>query len=265
MISEFNFKEPEKLPIESFRDFNNILQQDLKFKFLPFRAYYRYRAYKYAKNVTPELNIIKNILQKDKVSLDVGANLGLFTYFLSRASKKVYAFEPNPYPLRSLKSVIDKNVEIIPIALGNADENIMLRIPKSKKGWTSNGASVANINLNLGKEFSVTMRKIDSLNIENIGLIKIDVEGFEMDVLRGAEKTIRIQKPTLIIENEIVHTADPFEVFDFMKKIGYQIFYVDKKLNLTKLNNEFEFAKNQANPHNKNYDYIQNFIFIYEE
>ena len=105
--------------------------------------------------------------------MDVGANLGLFTYFLSRASKKVYAFEPNPYPLRSLKSVIDKNVEIIPIALGNADENIMLRIPKSKKGWTSNGASVANINLNLGKEFSVTMRKIDSLNIKNIGLIKI--------------------------------------------------------------------------------------------
>ena len=124
---------------------------------------------------------------------------------------------------------------------------------------------MANVNLNLGKEFSVTMRKIDSLNIENIGLIKIDVEGFEMDVLRGAEKTIRIQKPTLIIENEIVHTDDPFEVFDFMKKIGYQIFYVDKKLNLTKLNNEFDFAKNQTNPHNKNYDYIQNFIFIYEE
>ena len=50
-----------------------------------------------------------------------------------------------------------------------------------------------------------------------------------------------------------------------MKKIGYQIFYVDKKLNLTKLNNDFDFAKNQSDPHNKNCDYIQNFIFIHEE
>jgi len=265
MINEFNFKEPQKLPIESFRDFNNILEQDLKFKFLPFRAYYRYRAYKYAKHVTPELNIIKKILDKDKVSLDVGANLGLFTYFLSRASKKVYAFEPNPYPLRSLKSVIDKNVEIIPIALGNSDKDIKLRIPKSKKGWTSNGASFVNINLNLGKELNVTMRKIDSLNIENIGLIKIDVEGFEMDVLRGAEKTLRQQKPKLIIENEIVHNDNPFEVFDFMNQLGYQIFYVDKKINLTKLDKNFNFAKNQIDPSNKNYDYIQNFIFINDE
>ena len=133
-MNDFNFNYPvEKLSIQNLRDFTNIVEQDIKFRYLPFRAYYKYRAYKYAKKITPELNIIKNISDKNKVSLDIGANLGLFTYFMSRSSKKVYAFEPNPYPLKHLKYVVDRNVEIVPIAIGNKDGTEKLRIPKLEK------------------------------------------------------------------------------------------------------------------------------------
>jgi len=262
-MNDFNFNYPvEKLSIQNLRDFTNIVEQDIKFRFLPFRAYYRYRAYKYAKKITPELNIIKNISDKNKVSLDIGANLGLFTYFMSRSSKKVYAFEPNPYPLKHLKYVVDRNVEIVPIAIGNKDGIEKLRIPKTRKGWTSNGASIAKIDIREGIEYSVEIRKIDTLNIQNIGLIKIDVEGFELDVLKGAINTIKNQKPNLIIENEIVHNQNPDEIFQFMSDIGYKIFYVNNNLQLVEKEESFDFKKNQIDPQNKNYNYIQNFIFI---
>ena len=198
------------------------------------------------------------------MSLDIGANLGLFTYFMSRSSKKVYAFEPNPYPLKHLKYVVDRNVEIVPIAIGNKDGTEKLRIPKTRKGWTSNGASIAKIDIREGIEYSVEIRKIDTLNIQNIGLIKIDVEGFELDVLKGAINTIKNQKPNLIIENEIVHNQNPDEIFRFMSDIGYKIFYVNNKLQLVEKEESFDFKKNQIDPQNKNYNYIQNFIFIHD-
>jgi len=265
-MKDFNFEYPdEKLSIENFRDFTNIVKQDIKFKYIPFKAYYKYRAYKYAKNVTPELNIINKVSDKNKVSLDIGANLGLFTYFMSKFSKKVYAFEPNPYPLRYLKSVVDENVEIIPIAIGDNDGYAKLRIPKNRKGWSSNGASVANIDINNGIEYTVEIRKVDTLNIQNIGLIKIDVEGFEIDVLNGSINTLKNQKPNLIIENEIIHNSRPYEIFELMEDIGYKIFYVDNSKNLTRIKDDFNFVRNQMNPGNKDYNYIQNFIFLHEE
>lgn len=82
----------DQLPLENIRDFINLFRQDIKFKYAPFRLYYKYRAFKYAKKKTPELNLIKYLIKKDQISLDIGANLGLFTFFLSRYSKKSFCF-----------------------------------------------------------------------------------------------------------------------------------------------------------------------------
>ena len=266
MEKKFNFDFPhEDLPIENLRDFSNTLKQNIKYKFIPLKIYYKYRAYKYAKNTTPELNIISTISDKTKVSLDIGANLGLFTYFMSRCSKKVFAFEPNPYPLRYLKYVVDDNVEIVPIAVGNLDGITQLRIPKNRKGWSSNGASITNVELNQGIEYDVSIHKIDTLEIENIGLIKIDVEGAELEVLNGALNTLNTQKPNLIIENELVHSDKPEILFKFMKKINYNAFYVDENKDLKKLEDNFDVLKNQNKPANKRFGYIQNFIFMHDE
>ena len=265
MKKKFNFNFPTKaLPIEDLRDLLNIIKQNIKFKFIPFKLYYKYRAFKYSKNTTPELNVIHSISSKNKVSLDIGANLGLFTYFMARSSKKVYAFEPNPYPLEQLKNVIDDNVEIVPIAIGDVDGIVKLSIPKNRKGWSSNGASIKNVQLNEGIQYEVCIRKIDSLKIENIGLIKIDVEGAELEVLKGAIKTISDQKPNLIIENEINRTEKPEYLFKFMKNIGYDVFYVNKNKKLVELENDFNIFENQKDPANKRFGYIQNFIFMHQ-
>ncbi len=266
MNKKFNFEFPKaSLPIQSLRDLLNIIKQDIKFKFIPFRLYYKYRAHKYSKNTSPELNIIHSISDSNKVSLDIGANLGLFTYFMSRSSKKVFAFEPNPYPLKHLKNIIDNNVEIVPIAIGDEDGVIKLNVPKNRKGWSSNGASIKNVKLNRGMQYEVSIRKIDTLKIHNIGLIKIDVEGAELEVLKGARKTISDQKPNLIIENEINHTHTPELLFNFMKNINYNAFYVNNNKKLVKLEGDFNIFENQKDPANKRFGYIQNFIFIHQD
>ena len=255
----------DKLPAITFRDRLNRIKQNIKFKYLPFRLYHRIRCYKYAKYRSPELSLISNLVKNTQNSIDIGANLGLFTFFMSRASKHVFAFEPNPYPLENLKGLVDSNVTVLPIALGNNDGPVEIKIPHHRKGWSSNGASLASKEINDGKIINIQCRKLDSLNIKNIGLIKIDVEGFEIEVIRGAKDTILKNKPVMIIENEIVHTKDTNELFTIMNEFGYDKYICNPIGKLEKIGN-FSVEENQKNAiRNLDINYIQNFIFIPKE
>ena len=264
-INKLSLIKFDKLPAITFRDRLNRIKQNIKFKYLPFRLYHRIRCYKYAKYRSPELSLISNLVKNNQNSIDIGANLGLFTFFMSRASKHVFAFEPNPYPLENLKGLVDSNVTVLPIALGNNDGPVEIKIPHHRKGWSSNGASLASKEINDGKIINIQCRKLDSLNIENIGLIKIDVEGFEIEVIRGAKDTILKNKPIMIIENEIVHTKDTSELFTTMNEFGYDKYICNSIGKLEKIDN-FSVEENQKNAiRNLDINYIQNFIFIPKE
>ena len=264
-INKLSLIKFDKLPAITFRDRLNRIKQNIKFKYLPFRLYHRIRCYKYAKYRSPELSLISNLVKNNQNSIDIGANLGLFTFFMSRASKHVFAFEPNPYPLENLKGLVDSNVTVLPIALGNNDGPVEIKIPHHRKGWSSNGASLASKEINDGKIINIQCRKLDSLNIENIGLIKIDVEGFEIEVIRGAKDTILKNKPIMIIENEIVHTKDTNELFTTMNEFGYDKYICNSIGKLEKVGN-FSVEENQKNAiRNLDINYIQNFIFIPKE
>ena len=260
-INELSAMRVDDLPLLTFKDRQNKLKQNIKYKYLPFKLYHRIRCYKYAKYRNPELKLIKSLVNKDRDSIDIGANLGLFTYFMSRASKHVFAFEPNPYPLGNLKSLVDKNVTILPIALGNNDGPIKIKIPHHENGWSSNGASLSPRSEEPGKFIEIQCRKLDSLNINNIGLIKIDVEGFEIEVLKGAKETILRNKPTMIIENESVHTEDTNQLFLIMHELGYNKYFCNSKGELKKIE-DFSVEEHQLDVNNKDKNYIQNFIFI---
>ena len=251
----------EELPSLTFKDSLNRLKQNIKYKYLPFRLYHRIRCYKYAKYRNPELKLIANIVNKDQISIDIGANLGLFTHFMSKSSKHVFAFEPNPYPLKNLKHLVEKNVTVLPIALGNTNGPTEIRIPHHENGWSSNGASLAPKTEEPGKLINIQCRKLDNLNIENVGLIKIDVEGFEIEVLKGARETLLKNKPAMIIENEAFHTNDTNQLFLIMAELGYEKFICNSKGELEKINN-FSVDENQKDAMNKDIHYIQNYIFI---
>ena len=103
-----------------------------------------------------------------------------------------------------------------------------------------------------------------ALNLENIGLIKIDVEGFEIEVLKGARETLLKNKPAMIIENESVHTKDTNQLFMIMDDLGYEKYICNSRGELEKIDN-FSVEDNQKGVKNLNINYIQNYIFIFKE
>ena len=75
------------------------------------------------------------------------------------------------------------------------------------------------------------MKKLDDLKIENkIGFIKIDVEGHELEVIKGSSKIISENMPILLVEIEKRHTNKPvLESINYIKNMGYDCFFVKNK------------------------------------
>ena len=251
------------LPKETFRDWLNEFRQDLKFRYVPFRGYYRLRAYKYMLRKNPEMGLLRFLADPLKDSLDIGANLGLFTYFLSRYSRHVYAFEPNPYPLRTLRSVIDRNVTIVPIAISDRSGEAELVVPRTPKGWSSNGAGLEKRVSGPAARLTVNCATLDDLDYRDVGFIKIDIEGHEKAALMGAARTIERERPNLFIENEVAHAdAGVDDVFQLLAGMDYSGFaLIDGRLASLR---HFSFEEHQTRRRAEGdaRGYVKNFIFI---
>lgn len=251
------------LPKENFRDWLNEFRQDLKFRYVPFRGYYRLRAYKYMLWKNPEMGLLRFLTDPLKDSLDIGANLGLFTYFLSRYSRHVYAFEPNPYPLRTLEAVVDSNVTILPIAISDRSGEAELVVPKTPKGWSSNGAGLDKDVDGPAARLKVQCATLDDLDYRDVGFIKIDTEGHEKAALLGAARTIERERPNLFIENEVAHAEGGVdEVFQLLADMDYAGFaLIDGTLTSLR---HFSFEEHQTRRRTEGdkRGYVKNFIFI---
>jgi FkbM family methyltransferase len=249
------------LPRENFRDLINDIRLDIKFRYVPFRGYYRHRSHKYMRKIDPEMGLLKFIVDPKRICLDVGANLGLFTYFLSRYSPHVYAFEPNPIPLRVLRYVADKNVTVLQMALSDKTGEAELVVPKGRKGWSSNGASI-EYDEGEGRVVKVPGSRIDDLDYKDIGFIKIDVEGHEKSVLEGAQETLARDRPNLFVENEFTHAGEGVtDVFDMMKALDYDGFALIDGVfsNISRLSLEEHQINAERGAQGS---YVKNFVFI---
>lgn len=139
---------------------------------------------------------IETLLEKitnDSIVLDVGAHVGTMTIPFSKRAKKVYAFEPVSTNIAYLKKNLTdnnvNNVEVIEMALGGHSGRINM-VPNDAHNAGSYKVSAGDM---------VEMQTLDSFNLKP-DLIKIDVEGFEPDVLEGAIQTIATYKPTIFFE-----------------------------------------------------------------
>jgi FkbM family methyltransferase len=147
--------------------------------------------------------------------LDIGANCGNHTLFYARHTNavKIYPFEPNPPAhqllLRNIAANVDSRAPIYTsfseCALGFADD------------WVNVGRESEN-NLGAtrmqpaGASGSIKCVKLDSVDIMGeIAFIKIDVEGMEMEVLRGAERVIAEFRPALAIEVDLINNISFWE------------------------------------------------------
>jgi len=220
----------------------------------------RERAWRERRKGEKEIKIIPDLLVNCNRAIDIGANVGVWSYWLSKHAKKVESFEPNPKIFNVLKNIKIKNVDTYNIALSNKSGSVDLLIPKGSKGFSNQGASLSSIKVQgEHKSLSIQAKCLDEYNFLDVNFIKIDVEGHEHEVIEGAKETIKKCKPTMVIEMEEKHNKIPIEdQISSVEKLGYRccVLINEKIIKI----NEIDLDKFHRNPTNKD-SYLFNFIF----
>lgn len=133
-------------------------------------------------------------LKKRDVIVTAGGNCGMYAKIYSREFKTVYAFEPDPLNFHCMVNNCQyDNVIKMQCALGS--ENKLVRV--ARKHW----ANVGEHTIAEDETCIIPMLTIDTLGLTDCDIIQLDVEGYEINVLRGAIETIKKFKPVITAEN----------------------------------------------------------------
>ena len=154
---------------------------------------------------------------KDKLVLDIGANIGAISQALEFSGFTVEAFEPQP----EVHALLQRNMKgrAHNLALGSkAGVTVM---PNLRYDEVNNfgGISIGTSSRSRGS-IEVKVATLDSFDFQNVGLMKIDVEGFEEQVLRGAVETIKRCNPVLYVEDDRVEKRAALH--KFLQELGYR-------------------------------------------
>lgn len=168
----------------------------------------------------PEDKILESLICEGDFVFDVGANIGHYTKRFSDlvgTTGRVIAIEPIPttFSLLSANTSLFRfsNVTLLNVAASSATEVIGFTIPFLPQGLKN--YYMANIDREHG-ELKVLCMPVDSLSLEQkVSLVKIDVEGHELEAIKGMQELIRRDKPTMIVETRSE------EVVNYICDFGY--------------------------------------------
>ncbi len=222
-----------------------------------------YRYLLLTKKLESEMFIVKDLCLKKRNAIDIGANIGLFTYFFSKHFEKVISFEPlNEVTSKLIESNLI-NVELKKYALSDKNSSSKIYIPKIDGEEFVHSRASLRVQTHKSKEQRVETRRLDDFEFVDVDLIKIDVEGHEMEVIIGGQKTIKKFMPIMLIELEERHlNYSPIKIISKLEQWGYEC-YILKNKNMIRAS-EVSFLENQRRCVSRNdySDYINNFIFI---
>jgi len=227
---------------------------------VPLRYWYRFAT----RRLEKEWPIVRRLLATGRVCIDIGANNGVYTYALSRLSARVEAFEPLPACARTLEAFGAANVGVHEVALSSSSGARELFVPVDSGVVHTALASFVKPKGTF-QTISVPLRKLDSYGFRDVCFIKIDVEGHELEVLRGAALTIAEYKPMVLVEVEQRHLNFPMDlVFREFSSFGYRGFFTTHgKLSPLKAFSyeihQAPFAHDVLSRH-----YVNNFIFVHD-
>ena len=196
----------------------------------PVRALHAYRMVRHIR-LAPferELAILPRLVAKIDVAFDVGANVGLYSAVLSRYSRRVIAIEPNPDCADYLRRLKLPRVDVVEAAAAEMEGRATLVVPDIHHGLGKLAMVPGAFEPGLPEiRYSVATISLDAVSAvrlackERVGFIKIDVEGFELNVLRGATALLASHRPNLMVETEFRHGADVQAVFALLAGFGY--------------------------------------------
>jgi FkbM family methyltransferase len=218
-----------------------------------------------------ELYIAPLLCDQKKTSIDIGASEGIYTAHIIGSSRDCLAFEPLEAKARELAEMANSlslPVRVEAVALSDARGEATLRILKEDE-WRSTIERENPLENAAIYEIKVPTRRLDEYDLDAVGFIKIDVEGHELSIVKGASNTIEQHRPSMIIEIEDRHKPNAIrDVGTFLTTFGYEgYFLLDRALTPI---SRFDFQAHQNTDNISGWGansrkwglYVNNFLFI---
>lgn len=239
---------------------------------LPLPWYWRFVAWRLG-HFDVELRLLPYLCDRAKASVDVGASGGSYTVHLLNHSTKCYAFEPIPDSRAFLNRRLTSGrphprLRLEAVALSDRAGNAALKIMTADTGRSTIELENAVERAGAIEVLNVPTRRLDDYLgvMEPVGCIKIDVEGHEEAVLRGAETLLRRDHPSLIIEIEERHKPGAVTAVPrYLAGLGYQGFFFRggrlRPIELFRRDEHQDVAKIAVHIHGEA-AYVNNFVFF---
>lgn len=168
-------------------------------------------------------------------AVDAGAHSGMVSIFLAEFYQEVFAFEPHPMVFKILSFNVENNdtsgnITALNVGLSSNEQQLVLQDHKERNAGGSTFESLAGYaTINSGHRFVCSVSRLDQvpeISGKEIGLIKIDVEGHELSMLRGAENLIKSQRPVIIMEDWQSRNGERSDAVKLLEMWGYENFLV---------------------------------------
>lgn len=187
-----------------------------------------WRARRHLRSGEPELRLVPALSMPHRLSIDVGANYGIYAVVMARCAPRVLVVEPNLALARLLRRGLPSSCTVLACALSDSEGTAELRVPlRDGRELASRGSLLAESG-EPAHVYSIELRRLDDCAREPVGFVKIDVEGHEMAVLRGADRVLREDGPNLLVEAEERHRPGAVaELATLLAGYGYRGLFRD--------------------------------------
>jgi len=174
-----------------------------------------------------ELRLLPLLVPRDRVAVDVGANRGVYSYYLSKLAPRVIAYEPNPAMAEFLERAKFPKVEVRCKAVSDREGTAEFAVPVNDKGQPQFNTGRIGVVKCDAERFEVPTVRLDDEDLGDVGFLKVDVEGLEPEVVRGAKELLQRCRPVVMLEDLDVYHRGGSEMVRTMEELGYCTFFYD--------------------------------------
>jgi FkbM family methyltransferase len=182
-----------------------------------------------------EIRLLRYLVDPRRAAIDIGAAEGVYAFHLRRLAKRCIAFEPNPSSVSELKRTLS-GVEVHQAAVSAVEGYAILRVPIVNgiryTGWATIEPKNRLTELPSHTVQEIRVRTVcpDQMELGDVGFVKIDVEGHELDCLIGLSELLKRCRPNLLIEVGAAHRGGSLaELRRRLDPLGYVALRVDER------------------------------------
>lgn len=195
------------------------------------------------------------LVPSGKIAIDAGANVGVYSYWIARSAAEVVAFEPQRRLAKRLSASGISGLTVHNVALSDSVGVSDLHVPK-----VHGEASLRALDVPVDT-IQVPLTTLDSFGFAEVGFFKIDVEGHEEPLLRGAEETLRRSSASVYIEIEERHNPGGLDrIVAWLADLGYTDVRFRQSGAMHSFS-EFDLERDQLQQQPRTATYANNFLF----